>query len=190
MASPSVLCTYITGEKICWNRVEERLKTHPFEASGLDEYGRFLLNAILSRRMDDYPSVSTVNAFVEAYPPVIWSSSNIGGVPLEVACWRRVPLDILQLLVESRPSMPHDSRALNILWDSYNGLFERNGISLVDFVCESGREGAEIWTKLYLMLRYCTDPRKNLSTWRGLHLACSSPTCHVAAKSWRSAKAR
>lgn len=176
---PTVLCIYITGEKIRWSRVEERLKTNPREASDLDAYGRFLLNAVLARPMEDYPSAEIVKAFVEAYPPVIWSSANIGGIPLEVACWRRAPLDILTLLVESRPSMPHDSTALNTLWSAHNGVFERNNMSLVDVVCEGGREGAEIWTKLYLLLRHCTDPRKNVSTWRGLHLASTSPTCSL-----------
>ena len=176
---PTVLNSYITGERIRWCRVQERLQSHPREASDLDEYGRFLLNAILSRRMDDYPSVAIVKTFVEAYPPAIWCSSNIGGVPLSVACWRRAPLNILQFLADSRPSMPHDYNALNTLWDAYSTVFQKSGISLVDFVCEGGREGAEIWTKLYLLLRYCTDPRKNVSTWRGLHLAASSPTCPI-----------
>jgi len=150
---------------------------YPREASDLDAYGRFLLNAILARKMEDYPSAAVVKAFVEAYPPVIWSSANIGGIPLEVACWRRAPLDILKYLVESRPSMPHDYTALNTLWGAYASVFERNKMCLVDFVCEGGREGAEIWTKLYLLLRYCTDPRKSVTTWRGLHLASASPTC-------------
>lgn len=176
---PTVLCSYITGERIRWCRVQERLQSHPREASDLDEYGRFLLNAILSRRMDDYPSVEIVETFVEAYPPAIWCSSNIGRVPLLEACWRRAPLNVLQFLVESRPSMPHDCNALNTLWNSYSTVIEKSGMSLVDFVCEGGREGAEIWTKLYLLLRYCTDPCKNASTWRGLHSASSSPTCPI-----------
>lgn len=168
---------FVSAERVRWSRVEERLKTFPREASDLDASGRFLLNAVLARDMDDYPSARVVEAFIQAFPPSIWSSANIGGIPLEVAAWRRAPLDILKVLMDSRPSMPHDYTALNILWNTHNNVFERNNMSLVEVICEGGREGTAIWTKLYMLLRYCTDPRKNISTWRGLHLASVSPTC-------------
>jgi hypothetical protein len=146
-----------------WFRVQKRLETHPKEARQLDAHGRFPLNSILSRSMQDYPSAEIVEAFIQAYPPVLWYKNNS---PLEIACWRRAPLTILQVLIESRPCiLPQDARALNILWSSYQQVFERQGMKLVDFTCQGGREAADIWTKLVSFVstvcsiqRLCSKP--------------------------------
>ena len=138
-----ILHDYIFRERVSWSRVKKRLEKHPEEASQLDgHYERFPLNSVLARSMQDYPSAEIVEAFIQAYPPVLWSG------PLEIACWRRAPLDVLQVLVESRPSRPNDARALNVLWNSYQRVFQRQGMNLVHFICQGGREAADIWTKL------------------------------------------
>ena len=145
------------------------------------QHGRTLLYWMLCRRghCQAYPTVDVVRTLLVAYPPAIWEQPFQGGSPLESACWSRAPLSVLTFLTEARPSMPHDVAALRSLWDSYLTIFDANGISLIDYVCEGGREGAEIWIKLHLLLRYCTDPSLSFSSWRGLHLAASSPSCSL-----------
>lgn len=150
--------------------LEEATKRH---------HGRTLLYWMLCRRghCQSYPTVDVVRELLVAYPPALWERPFQGGSPLEAACWSRAPLSILTFLTGARPCMPHDMAALRSLWDSYTAIFDANGISLIDYVCEGGREGAEIWIKLHLLLRYCTDPSLSMSSWRGMHAAASSPSC-------------
>ena len=175
-ASPNVLRSLSTWYRIPWYRVQARLRWHPEEACEPDDDGCSFLYRVLSLEMADYPPADVVRACIEAYPPAIWDQR---ASPLEAACRRRAPLPIIVLLTHARPSMPHDLNALNALWNSYDALFEGNGMSVVDQVCEGGREGAEIWTRLCLLLRYCTDPSLSLATWQGLHAAAAAQSCSV-----------
>jgi ankyrin repeat protein len=159
--------------------VEERLTSHPQEAALADEHGIYPLCKATARPIDDYTPLFIVKMLLDAYPKAIWFKTNGGRTALAAACWRRASFDILQLLVRSRPSIPEDYVALQALWKSYLNVFGSQN-ELMDLICENGgsREGAMIWTKFHLLLRYCTSDQL-VQPWRGLHTAASAPVCHL-----------
>lgn len=177
---PTVLSILLTSWRVGWRVVEERLSTNPHEAAMADEHGIYPLCKALARPVEDYTPLYIIQMLLDAYPKAIWFKTKGGRTCLAAACWRRASCDVLQLLMRARPSIPEDYVALQALWKSYLHVFGSPN-ELIDLICgENGgsREGALIWTKFHLLLRYCTSDQL-VHPWRGLHTAAAAPVCHV-----------
>lgn len=172
----SILLNELTRRETVWYTVQCRLKVKPEEASIVDKTGVRPLYRALQRPIRNYPPNEIVKMLLEAYPPAMWEKSEY--CPLLVACWRRAPLEVLNLLTASRPSRAGDEQSLIALYKSYVTVLGNDEEHLVRFVKEGGREGAEIWTKLYTMLRYCTVRR--MENWFAVHAAVSQPSCSMS----------
>ena len=69
---PTVLSILVSAYQVRWRKVEERLVTHPSEATQLDSSGFSVLYLALIRRPDDYPPFPIVRGILRAYPHAIW----------------------------------------------------------------------------------------------------------------------
>jgi hypothetical protein len=176
--NPTVLLNYLnpcTGN-VNWYVVENRLKTHPDEASELDKHGATPLYQALNRRGINYPRFETIQMLVAAHPEAIYLSSRKRHFcPMSAACTFRAPQKILQLLMDTCPSRAYNIDHLNNLWDSYTSIFHGDAEMLFEYICEGNRDGAQMWSKLYMMLHYCTA--QTMDQWKGLHAAASVPSC-------------
>jgi hypothetical protein len=177
--NPTTLLKYLNtghGGNVNWYVVENRLKTHPDEASELDKHGATTLYRALNRRGINYPRFETIQMLLAANPGAIYNSSRKRHFcPMSAACRSRAPHKILQLLMDSCPSRAYNIDHLNILWDSYLTIFHGDAEMLVEYICEGNRDGAQIWFMLHMMLHYCTA--QTMDQWKGLHAAASVPSC-------------
>jgi ankyrin repeat protein len=169
---PTLLHHYLSELHVNWYFVRNKLNESPEDARILTEYGATPLFKALYRRTGDYPTLPIVKQLIDAYPPAIWDD-NPNQSCLKAACWRRASIPILQLLLSSRPSRANDTAALCALWKSHVTLFGDE--DLMSTVMEGGREGAEIWTKLYMLLQFCTS--QTMETYQCLHTLAARTDC-------------
>ena len=132
----TMLSVLISAYQVRWRAVEERLATHPFEATILDCEGRSVLYRALSRRPGDYPPVRIVRKILQISPRSIWERHNGKTVTtlIEMACWRRASLETLEVLTAGRPSIPEDAPAVLALWKAYVELHGGDESSLIEFL--------------------------------------------------------
>lgn len=131
----TMLSVLISAYQVRWRAVEERLSTHPSEASVLDGEGRSVLHRALTRRPDDYPPVRIVRKLLQASPRSIWERhDNKTTTLIEMACWRRASLETLEVLTSARPSIPEDAPSIMALWKAYVELHGGDESSLIDFL--------------------------------------------------------
>lgn len=169
---PTLLHHYLSDLHVNWYLIRNHLNDRPEEAASRNDHGASALYKALYRRVEDYPSPVIVDLLLNAYPPAMWVHEP-DHCPLRAACWRRASLPIQERLIRSRPSRPSDIHALHALWKSYDNLF---GDDLLPTILHGGREGAEIWRKLYALLEYCTY--HTLENYQNLHaVAAASPSC-------------
>ena len=170
--SPTLLHHYLSDLHVNWYLIRNHLTDRPEEAASRNNHGASALFKALYRRVEDYPSPVIVDLLLNAYPPAMWDNDP-DHCPLRAACWRRASLPIQERLLRSRPSRPSDIHALHALWKSYDTLF---GDDLLPTILQGGREGAEIWRKLYALLEYCTH--HTMDSYQNLHaLAAATPSC-------------
>jgi len=172
----TILLRYLVARNVKWYLVESRIRTHPVEASQKDIYGATPLYRAVARRVDNYPRLQTIQLLLDAFPGAMICPPN-EFCPMNAACWRRAPYAILQLLIDARPSRDLNVHDLCALWSSYERLFGGDTETLVQYVCEGGRDGAQIWAKLHAMLHYCSAQK--IRDWNGLHAAASVSSCSL-----------
>ena len=204
LGSMTRLNIMVTAHQVRWNAVENRIASHPSETRQLDENGKSILFLALSRRMEDYPTQKTIRNIIAADPCAVWEgiadlhgADSDGAVgnrdrqrgaldyassPLIIAASRRAKLEILQYLVQGRPSIPsQDIASLVSLWNSYRVLYHGSEEILIGLLFEGGRESFAIYSKLHSLLHYCTAPGNRLQPWpeggTTLHRAAAVPDC-------------
>ncbi len=173
-SGPTVLSILVSAYQVRWRNVEERLATHSFEAAQLDSSGCSVLYRALIRRHDDYPPFPIVRAILRAYPQAIWERTQNMTI-LEIAIRRMASLETLELLCQARPSIPEDSYAMHVLWQTYVSYFETED-RLVNILLSGTSEAFDIGCKLQLLLRYSTSERLLPCN---VHTAAASPHCSL-----------
>ena len=203
LGSMTRLNIMVTAHQVRWKAVENRILSHPSETRHLDENGRSILFLALSRRVEDYPTQITIRNIIAVDPYAVWEGIadlrranndeagnrdrqrgdlDYANSPLIIAASRRSNLEILQSLVEGRPSVPsQDIASLVSLWNSYRVLHHGSEEDLVGLLFEGGREAFAIYSKLHCLLHYCTAHGNRLITWpeigTTLHRAATVPEC-------------
>mmetsp|Transcript_53611 Transcript_53611/g.130577 ORF Transcript_53611/g.130577 Transcript_53611/m.130577 type:complete len:621 (-) Transcript_53611:1007-2869(-) len=140
----TMLSVLISAYQVRWRAVEERLATHPAEATILDCEGRSVLYRALSRRPGDYPPVRVVRKILQISPRSIWErhSNKTATTLIEMACWRRASLETLEVLTAGRPSIPEDAPSILALWKAYVELHGGDESSLIEFLRSTNIENA------------------------------------------------
>lgn len=143
-----------------------------------------ILEIVLSRKIDDYPPANVIKTLLDVYPEAIWEGIiplknqhnnqhqqhhhhrfmiKRKDTPLQLACQKRASIEILKLLTAARPAVLEDKFALLKLWESYEGVFGEH--ELINMICEGGRESFKIYSKLHLLLQYCTEHCQVMIPW-------------------------
>jgi hypothetical protein len=176
ISGPTVLGVLVTAYQVRWRNVEERLATHPSEATHIDSDGRSVLYHALVRRIEDYPPFPIVRSILRAYPKAIWKRPNKTTL-IEVACSRLASLETLELLAQARPAIPEDSSTLLALWQGYCQWFGDENL-FVSFLESRTAEAFQVGCKFQLLLRYLTTEQL-LPTGSSLPTAASSQNCSL-----------
>jgi hypothetical protein len=174
ITGPTVLSVQVTAYQVRWRNVEERLATHPSEATQIDSDGRSVLYHALVRRIEDYPPFPIVRSILRAYPKAIWKRHNKTTL-IELACSRLASLETLELLAQARPAIPEDSSALIALWQGYCQWFGDENF-VVSFLESRTAEAFQVGCKFQLLLRYLTTEQLLPSR---LPMAASSHHCSL-----------
>ncbi|KAG7338573.1 ankyrin repeat domain protein [Nitzschia inconspicua] len=154
---PTVLNVLVSAWQVRWRTVEERLSTHPRETRVLDSGGCSVLYRVLARRHDDYPPVRIVRKIVDSYPNAAWE--RYGGVTLlEIACRNGASLETLDILTQTRPSVPEDATALSALWRMYCDSYGDEE-TFLQFLKSGSAEAFLVGCKFQLILRYITTEK-------------------------------
>jgi len=204
----TVLGIMVTAFHVRWHAVEERIASHPEEARQLDEQGRTVLFKALSRKSNDYPPAKIVRKLIQTQPAALYegvvdlcSKTNTENEleqgrhrhhhhkdkscysHLIIAASQMAHLEIIQALVQGRPSVPSiDIEALVLMWNAYRERkFGGSEDDLVDFLMGHGDAVQSHYDKFYCLLEYCTRPGKRYRPWPMggsiLHRAAAVPEC-------------
>lgn len=167
----TVLHVLVSAYQVRWRSVEERLATHPIEASKLGPNGHSVLYLALVRRTEDYPPGRVVRAIVRANPQAVWERPQKTTL-LEIACSRMASLETLEVLTETRPTIPEDASSFSVLWRAYSKIYGDED-AFVAFLSSGSAEAFHVGCKLQMLLRYLTT---------GHLMPCTLETAMAAAR--------
>uniref|UniRef100_A0A7S2I364 Uncharacterized protein n=1 Tax=Helicotheca tamesis TaxID=374047 RepID=A0A7S2I364_9STRA len=194
-SNPSTLTNLICNRNLPCDKIISRIQSNPNEAKNIDSNGYTPLHHILKHRDAAAAPIEMYRLLLDVYPGAAGKTTKTGQTPLALACWRRVPLEVLSILAEACPKAARipDGKGvypLVALWKSYVMYFGGNDdyVHVIFATCsEEWKRGC--WDMFDLLLRLTyqgTTARDNDGgslcnvRYQTLHAAAGIPWCPPA----------